>query len=525
MPELRLANQYEPLPPQEAFRNSKAFVRGYGGAMGGGKSRAMCEEALDLALDCPGIPIGMIRLRHNSITETTKRTMMEQVLDPRLIAKKRESGGEDYVLLHNRSKIHFLGLDDPVKLFSSEFGAFFFDEAHEIPEESVTKLMTRLRDRAAPLTDWEGDDEPLVGKVCLSFNPDNPAHWLYQWFLVGSDPTPHGTYKHKLYPTDAENPIGNAEFFFARALDNIHLPAGYIRSLQGQPEHLRRRYLEGIWEFIGGKTYFDIEALQAYRSLVPETLYRFDFEPNETRAQAKVRRRDTGNIRVFEEPVEGVAYAIGADCATGRGADYSCAYVIRLDEPKIVAEFHAKIDADLYAEQLHFLGRWFHSAQIAVETGGGYGEAVIIPLRDGKGPRPPYPRLYRHVLSSRPDLPVSKPYGFPMNVKTRPLVLSQLEKAIREYALPGLPQQLLDESLTFVYADTTPSPRALDGCNDDAVFAAAIALEMYRLRGHHPDRHRPAERERKIPRRPWQRRRRAGEAFAADVEARYPKGT
>ena len=525
MAKLRLASQYTPLPPQEAFRNSKAFVRGYGGAMGGGKSRAMCEEALDLALENPGIPIGMIRLRHNSITETTKRTMMEQVLDPRLIAKKRESGGEDYVLLHNKSKIHFLGLDDPVKLFSSEFGAFFFDEAHEIPEESVTKLITRLRDRAAPLTEWEGDDEPLVGKVCLSFNPDNPAHWLYQWFLVGADVTPHGTYKPELYPTDAENPIGNAEFFFARALDNIHLPSGYIRSLQGQPEHLRRRYLEGIWEFIGGKTYFDIDALTAYRALVPETLYRADFVPNASRSEARLVKRETGHIRVFEEPIEGVDYAIGADVATGRGQDYSCAYVVRLDTMQFVAEFHAKIDADLYAEQLHFLGRWFSTAQIAIETGGGYGEAVIIPLRDGKGPRPPYPRLYRHVLSSRPDLPVSKPYGFPMNVKTRPLVLSQLEKAIREHALPGLPQRLLDESLTFVYADTTPSPRALEGCNDDAVFAAAIALEMYRLRGHHPDRHKPLERVHKPKRSyPWQRRR-SGDSFAADVEARYPKGS
>jgi hypothetical protein len=190
----------------------------------------------------------------------------------------------------------------------------------------------------------------------------------------------------------------------------------------------------------------------------------------------------------------------------------------------MVAEFHSKIDADLFAEQLHFLGRWYGDAQLAVETGGGYGEAVIIPLRDGKGPRPPYPRLYRHVLSSRPDLPLVKPYGFPMNIKTRPLVLSQLEKAIRERSLPGLPQRLLDECLTFVYADTSPSPRALDNCNDDAVFAAAIALEMYRLRGHHPDRHKPRPHVPKLRRSyPWQRR--SKEAYAADVEARYPKGT
>jgi hypothetical protein len=54
--ELRLSNGYDPtkIPAQQAFRSSKARVRGYGGAMGGGKSRALCEEAFDLALEYPG---------------------------------------------------------------------------------------------------------------------------------------------------------------------------------------------------------------------------------------------------------------------------------------------------------------------------------------------------------------------------------------------------------------------------------------------------------------------------------------
>ena len=486
MPELRLPSRYIPLPAQQAFRRSQSFIRGYGGAMGGGKSRALCEEAFDLALDHPGIPLVMVRLRHNSITETTRRTMFEYVLPDDLVAKTIDSGGRDYVLLKNNSIIHFIGLDDPVKWFSPELGALFFDEAHEIPEESVTKLATRLRHPMAPRQMWR--DEELTGKVCLAFNPDNPGHWLYQWFLVGAETSEHGTRKEALYTTQGSEPIGDAEFIFARAVDNIHLPPGYIRSLKGQPEYLRRRYLEGLWEFIGGSCYFEIEALEEYRKLVPKPLYRFDFEPVEEGFKARCKESDHGKLRVYEEPQEGISYAIGADVATGRGQDFSAGYVIRLDEPRLVCEFHGKIDPDLYAEQLHFLGRWYFNALIAVETGGGYGEAVIIPLRDGRGPRPAYPRLYRHVLSSRPDLPTSKPYGYPMNVHTRPLVLSQIEKAIRERTLPFLPERLLNECLTFVHADTLPSPRALESCNDDAVMAASIALEMYRLQGHHPAR-------------------------------------
>jgi len=483
--------------------------------MGGGKSRALCEDVFQDMLNYPGIQIPIFRNSHISLLQTTRRTMTEEVIPPQLLTlcKVRASGGEDYIRLPNGSTVHFAGLEDPVRWFSSELGGVGFDEAHEIPEDAVVKIITRLRQRGMPRT------------IRICFNPDNPGHWLYQWIFVGADKTHFGRYKSELRPTDAVGSVGDLEFIFARATDNPFLPEDYTKQeLGGLPEHLRRRYLEGIWEFIGGKTYFDIEALSEYREIVPQKMYRGRFETLEAGTKARMVRRKDGPISVYEEPNPELSYAIGADVATGRGADYSCAYVIRLDEPKIVAEFHAKIDADLYAEQLHFLGRWYCDALMAIETGGGFGEAVIIPLRDGKGPRPPYPRLYRHVLSSRPDIPMVKPYGFPMNVKTRPLVLSQLEKAIRERSLPGLPQRLLDECLTFVYADTAPSPRALDNCNDDAVFAGAIALEMYRLRGHHPERYKPrphVARSRRVY--PWQRR--SKEALAAEIEARYPKGT
>lgn len=237
-----------------------------------------------------------------------------------------------------------------------------------------------------------------------------------------------------------------------------------------------------------GRPYFDLEALAWYGAEAKkQPLYRFDFEPT-GRAQARRKEWDQGHVRVYEEPSETGSYAIGADVATGRGADFSVAYVVDLSNMVLAAEFHGKLEADLFAEQLHYLGRWYNTAFTAVETGGGYGEAVIVPLRDGKNDRPAYPKLYRHILSSRPDLPHAKPFGFPMNSKTRPLVISQLERALRDRSLPWVTDRLLAECRTFVHAETNPSPRAQEGCNDDCVFAAAIALEMFRLKGAHPER-------------------------------------
>lgn len=237
-----------------------------------------------------------------------------------------------------------------------------------------------------------------------------------------------------------------------------------------------------------GRPYFDIDALIHYDDIchLPENqpLYRFDFEEHGSKAVKK--RSEFGNIKIFREPDPDRTYAIGADVATGRGYDFSVAYVVDLSDMALCAEFHAKIDYDQFAEQLHYLGRYYNTALLAVETGGGYGDAVLIPLRDGRAGRPTYPKLYKHIMSNRADLPIAKPFGFPMNTKTRPLVISQLEHAIRERALPFLPRRLLDEAQTFVHADTTPSPRAQQGCNDDCVMAAAVTLEMYRLRGTHP---------------------------------------
>ena len=100
-------------------------------------------------------------------------------------------------------------------------------------------------------------------------------------------------------------------------------------------------------------------------------------------------------------------------------------------------------------------------------------------------------------------------YGFPINNKTRPQLINQLEQAIRERLLPAMPAELVMECRTFIRQKTLPSPRAMDGNNDDRVMSCALALEMYRQYGTHEKRHRRQPRKAKTHRYPWERRRRA----------------
>ena len=261
-----------------------------------------------------------------------------------------------------------------------------------------------------------------------------------------------------------------------------------------------------------GECWFDLEALAWYSENAPlvETR-RYKFVPDAaTGRKAKVAVGEQYPIRVYIEPNPEHEYAIGADVATGRGLDYSCAYVIDLVTMEIAAEFHAKIESDIFAEQLHFLGRKYGTARIAVEMGGGYGEPVIIALRDGVKGRPHYPKLYRHTIGDRPDAHQLRNFGFPINTKTRPQLINQIEQVVRERSLPGLPRTLIAELRTFVRQKTLPSPRALEGCNDDRVFAFGLALEMYRQYGTHEKKHRrrgDTARKSTSYAYPWQRRR------------------
>ena len=273
--------------------------------------------------------------------------------------------------------------------------------------------------------------------------------------------------------------------------------------------------------------YFDPDDLIEYRKRVRPPLYRLDFvEPKDhtklvlgAKAHPLRWTADTGYraranklggaIRIFEEPVVGHRYAIGADPATGSGADYSAAYVVDLSTMALVCEFRGKLSEDLFAGQLHYLGRTYGRdvpadpkdpssrpgfARLAVETGGGFGNAVIAALRDRTAGRPAYGNLHRNRFDNRPDAPSAKPYGFPMNSATRSKVFNQISAAVRERTLPYVSDNLLHEMEDFIVAEVGVSPRARDGAHDDCVLAAAITLEMYRLHGSHPNQHRPRSR-------------------------------
>jgi len=236
---------------------------------------------------------------------------------------------------------------------------------------------------------------------------------------------------------------------------------------------------------LSGHLYFDVDALTWYRHEIQRPLLVGQFAIIGRRRANFVQFRD-GVIEVFERPVPNRGYALAVDCATGRGSDFTSAHVIDLETGALVAELHAKLEAPRAAVQLHYLGRWYNDALICVERQGGYGDALIIALKDGNNNLPAYRRVYRHKKFTRGDRPIAEEYGFPMGVKSRTQVLTMLADWVRQRQFPWVSEGDISELGTFVYADTNPSPRAQSGCNDDRVLSLALAVEMFRQYGRMP---------------------------------------
>ncbi len=485
---------YEPTEPQYAFHSSKAFVRGYGGAVGGGKSRAICEEVLVLCLLHPGLKVLIARQAHTAIVETTKTTMMEFVMPAALIARRKESGGEDYVEMVNGSRIHFVGLEDPIRWFSSELGLIVFDEAHEISEATVLKLTTRLRQRCNDCTARGKADnrvakiacEHMPNKVVIAFNPENPGHWLQKWLILGANRTPHGFYKPALTTDDGAKPIGDAEFIFANAQDNPYLPDSYIDRLKGLPEAQRKRYLEGQWVPIEGQCFFSVEALEAYRPKLraPKAVGRSAGTYADPKDRPRIIAGKQGPWSIWEYPkrrhfneqtskwVQAHRYIVAVDVSSGGATDYSAIQVVDVEDFEQVARFQGKLDPDLVAAEAVRIAAIYNHATVAPEITGGWGFSVVKELQ-----RLSYPYIYtRRVIDRLSDKWTDK-LGWDTTMKTRAHILDTLERVLREQEF-GLYDEVTHLELGYFMYDKRGKPGALDGMNDDLVMALAIAVTL-----------------------------------------------
>lgn len=143
------------------------------GPAGTGKSYGIAHYLHNLAESFPGCRILVFRKTRVSLTQSWMVTFEEKVLPcyPGAEYLSRGAGRahrQEYVYA-NGSRIVLGGMDNPTRLFSTEYDIAYCNEATEIQEEEFESIHRALRNGVLP---WQ----QLIGDC----NPDAEFHWLNQ---------------------------------------------------------------------------------------------------------------------------------------------------------------------------------------------------------------------------------------------------------------------------------------------------------------------------------------------------------
>ncbi|MBQ8619728.1 MAG: phage terminase large subunit [Clostridia bacterium] len=238
---------YSPTEKQRMFHESTADRVLYGGAAGGGKSYAMCWDALLRCLRWKGTSAYMFRRTYPMLESTLIKTMMRIV--PKGIG--RYVGDRHEYQLINGSIIKFCYCDnegsDLMNYQGAEIDWLYFDELTHFTQGMYDFIVTRLRANIG------AGYEPCVR--CAS-NPGSAGHsWVKAMFVDKTDNGKKIVKDTIVDPNTKEKQIIRVQYIPATVYDNPHIQKNYIFNLLQKPKALREALLYGKWDAFEGQAF------------------------------------------------------------------------------------------------------------------------------------------------------------------------------------------------------------------------------------------------------------------------------
>lgn len=142
-----------------------------------------------------------------------------------------------FAQLPNGSQVWFGGLDDKEateKILGQEHATIFLNECSQISNQSRLMAMTRLAQKCV-YKDSAGQEHQLALRMLYDCNPPSDAHWSHSLFVRGIDPETRQGIDRSQYASLQMNPRDNL----------ANLPEGYLRTLEGMPARMKKRFLDG----------------------------------------------------------------------------------------------------------------------------------------------------------------------------------------------------------------------------------------------------------------------------------------
>ena len=249
MPELRLP--YTPQPRQLVLHQTKARQILYGGAAGGGKSKAIRWDGIAFCLQNAGCQAYLFRRSLNELEKNHIVPLRRELPSQLGLGNYNETrkcyefkngsilwmcfcDREQDVTIYQGAEMHWIGIDEA---------------AHMTPFQ-IGYLKSRNR-----LGDWTPEiDKDRLPRFVMGSNPGGPGHnYLKQIFLNQAPPETifHDTTMRN--PNDSEDKGWPSIFIPAKIADNKFIDVGYEASFGGLPPELARALREGDWDAVVGQ--------------------------------------------------------------------------------------------------------------------------------------------------------------------------------------------------------------------------------------------------------------------------------
>lgn len=186
-----------------------------------------------------------------------------------------------------------------------------------------------------------------------------------------------------------------------------------------------------------------------------------------------------GDLRVYESPKKGHRYVMAIDSSEGLpGGDFSVIQILNRTTWSQAAVYRSQTKPDLLARKAFNLGAWYGWCLAAPEINGP-GLVTTLGLRDLG-----YPNIvHRQALNIEAgEVKETQELGWHTNSKTKPILISSLESALREILLVVKDEQTLEEVKHFVVKEITDQGYVVyggaPGWHDDCVITLAIAIHF-----------------------------------------------
>ena len=426
---------------QEDFILDTHFGVGFIGGWRSGKTYGGGIKSFKYILENP-YACGLIIGPNYGILERAILPTYEEIFPPEIIKKKTTRPPIKWVGKRSAPfTLYFCSADKPENLACGEIAFSQIDEGSKSPLMAYRFMRSRMSQKTP-----QGLHYPYQFWVTTT---PNQLNWVYKEIIISPDP--------------------NITCYVASTLENKYLnvdgfdstdDAGVLAYLQrtGMVEGTKEydQNILGKASILTGECLFSAEDLERQ---LPDCL-----EPLEV--------RNNGYVLIYKEPVVGVHYIAGADCADEGGEGVNNLVILDPQTGDEVAEIYADIPADKFAEMSAELCSEYNNALLAPERNG-IGNAVIQKLRDIG-----YSNLYKDDKGR--DGWYTSTNALPPKVD-RLTMLKEYEEAVRLRRTVIRSSDAIGEMSTFA-RNEKGKYKHLHGCMDDRVMSRAICWQLRKVR-------------------------------------------